>query len=271
MDKMSYEEYVARVPLKRVAAGVLIRDRANPARMLLVEPTYKPGWEIPGGMVERDESPWAGASRELHEELSLTVPLGRMLVLDYVDRSGLLPGDGIMFIFDGGLLDEARLAELVFADGEIRSAGFHTRAEMWQKMPQHLAARVNAAMDAVEQGSTILCEQAGHSADHVGEAARSNRSRPISATFFISSAFTQPTVCATVLSGLSGHGNGAWAARSASPSRSTMDSQSTRSPRSHSIVVGPSPGQVTSSRGRGARPLAWSAAVVHHQPRCQVS
>lgn len=41
----------------RVAAGVLIRDAAG--RILLVKPTYKDGWEIPGGYVEPDESPAA--------------------------------------------------------------------------------------------------------------------------------------------------------------------------------------------------------------------
>lgn len=126
--------------------------------MLLVEPTYKPGWEIPGGLVELGEAPWAGASRELLEELGLRLPLGRILVVDYVDGGGPY-GDGIMFIFDGGLLDEADLAGAVFADGEIRSAAFHTRAEAWQKMPPHLAGRVNAAMDAVEQCILAWCEQ----------------------------------------------------------------------------------------------------------------
>ena len=47
----------------RVAAGVLIRDDAG--RVLLVKPTYKDGWEIPGGYVEKGESPHAAATREV--------------------------------------------------------------------------------------------------------------------------------------------------------------------------------------------------------------
>jgi 8-oxo-dGTP diphosphatase len=39
----------------RVAAGVLFRDAVG--RVLLVKPTYKDGWEIPGGYVEVGESP----------------------------------------------------------------------------------------------------------------------------------------------------------------------------------------------------------------------
>jgi 8-oxo-dGTP diphosphatase len=38
-----------------VAAGVLFFDEHD--RVLLVDPSYKPGWEIPGGYVEAGESP----------------------------------------------------------------------------------------------------------------------------------------------------------------------------------------------------------------------
>lgn len=35
---------------KRVSADVLLRDEEG--RVLLVKPTYKPGWDLPGGMAE---------------------------------------------------------------------------------------------------------------------------------------------------------------------------------------------------------------------------
>jgi 8-oxo-dGTP diphosphatase len=40
---------------KPVGSGCLIHDDFG--RTLLVKPTYKPGWEIPGGTVEANESP----------------------------------------------------------------------------------------------------------------------------------------------------------------------------------------------------------------------
>jgi 8-oxo-dGTP diphosphatase len=46
---------------------VLFRDAAG--RVLLVKPTYKNGWEIPGGYVDAGESPRAAAAREVKEEL----------------------------------------------------------------------------------------------------------------------------------------------------------------------------------------------------------
>ena len=72
------EQYVASLNRKRMAAGVLFRD--HDGRVLLVEPSYKPNWEIPGGAVEADESPWAAASRELIEELGLDRSLGSVQI-----------------------------------------------------------------------------------------------------------------------------------------------------------------------------------------------
>jgi 8-oxo-dGTP pyrophosphatase MutT (NUDIX family) len=61
------DEYVARLPRKRMAAGVLFRDKLN--RVLLLQTSYKPNLEVPGGAVEADEAPWTTAAREVAEEL----------------------------------------------------------------------------------------------------------------------------------------------------------------------------------------------------------
>jgi 8-oxo-dGTP diphosphatase len=42
----------------RVASGALFFDTQG--RILLVKPTYKDGWEIPGGYVEPGETPVEG-------------------------------------------------------------------------------------------------------------------------------------------------------------------------------------------------------------------
>jgi 8-oxo-dGTP pyrophosphatase MutT (NUDIX family) len=150
------EQYVAGLARKRMAAGVLFRDNAG--RVLLVEPSYKPNWEIPGGAVEADESPWATATRELAEEMGWGRSLGRLLVVDYVRPQGSRP-EGVIFVFDGGVLDETDLVGMVFPDAEIVSAGFHTVDETRAKVKPLLADRITAALHAVEQGTTALCEQ----------------------------------------------------------------------------------------------------------------
>jgi ADP-ribose pyrophosphatase YjhB (NUDIX family) len=83
-----------------MAAGVLFRDERG--RVLLVKPSYKAGWEIPGGYVEPGESPKQAASREVREELGVQPPIGRLLVVDGAPHPD--EGDKVLFIFDGGEL-----------------------------------------------------------------------------------------------------------------------------------------------------------------------
>ncbi len=85
----------------RVAAGALFFD--DQGRVLLVHPTYKDTWDIPGGYVERGESPAAACRRELNEELGLDCSPQRLLAVDWAPSDH--EGDKLLFLFDCGQLD----------------------------------------------------------------------------------------------------------------------------------------------------------------------
>jgi ADP-ribose pyrophosphatase YjhB (NUDIX family) len=148
-------EYASGLPRKRVVAGVVFR--AADGRVLLVEPSYKPNWEIPGGAVEADESPWDGAARELREELGWEQAAGRLLVIDHVQAYDGRP-EAIVFVFDGGELTDAQVDELKFPDGEIVSAGFYDPADIRHLVKPLLADRIEAALAAARDGSVWFCE-----------------------------------------------------------------------------------------------------------------
>ncbi|MER7246020.1 NUDIX hydrolase [Kribbella sp. NPDC000426] len=148
-------EYAAGLARKRVVAGVVFR--AGDGRVLLVEPSYKVNWEIPGGAVEADESPWDGAARELREELGWERGIGRLLVVDHVHTYEGRP-EAIVFVFDGGVLSDAEVGELTFPDGEIVSAGFYDPAETRSLVKPLLADRVEVALTAAKDGSVWYCE-----------------------------------------------------------------------------------------------------------------
>ncbi len=91
----------------RVAAGALFLDGAG--RVLLVHPTYKDTWDIPGGYVERGESPAAACRREISEELGLDRTPHRLITVDWAPHER--EGDKMLFLFDCGDLgaDEQRI------------------------------------------------------------------------------------------------------------------------------------------------------------------
>jgi ADP-ribose pyrophosphatase YjhB (NUDIX family) len=152
---LPYEQYAASLNRKRIGSGVLFHDTDN--RVLLVETSYKPQWEIPGGAVEAGETPWSAAPREVLEELGVDRPIGRLLVVDHIPEEDVMP-EGLAFIFDGGLMTDEQVANLRFADGEIVSAGLFHLEEMRPKMRPRLAGRVAAALDVLRNGGVALCE-----------------------------------------------------------------------------------------------------------------
>lgn len=138
-----------------MGSAVLLRDDSN--RILLVEPTYKDYWELPGGAVDADESPYDAAVRELKEELGLSVTLGRLLVVDWVPpRAGRT--EGVMVVYDGGLLDVTRTGEIHLPAEELRGWAWSTLAEAQQRLSPLLARRAGAALEAVTGGETVYLE-----------------------------------------------------------------------------------------------------------------
>ncbi|AEW95668.1 MULTISPECIES: NUDIX domain-containing protein [Streptomycetaceae] len=134
---------------KRVAADVLLRDPNG--RVLLVRPTYKPGWDLPGGMAEANEPPHDAATRELREELGLAVTLRDVLVIDWVAPHGPWD-DQISFIFDAGTLGEDQAAGIRPRDDEVAEVAFLFPERAGELLPSRLRDRFHAALRALADG-----------------------------------------------------------------------------------------------------------------------
>lgn len=79
-----------------MASGVIIRNKKG--EILILKTTYKNHWEIPGGVVEFNESPREAAEREVREELGLRIKVTQCLVIHYRSAQGG-QDENIMFIF----------------------------------------------------------------------------------------------------------------------------------------------------------------------------
>ena len=145
-----------------VAAGVLLFDDDD--RVLLVDPTYKPGWEFPGGVVEPGESPARAGHREVAEELGIELTRGlELLVVDWEPPRPPAHG-GLRLLFDGGRVPTADIGRLLLPDAELRDWRFVTEDEAADLLPPVRLDRLRWALRAREQGRPLNLE-AGHPAE----------------------------------------------------------------------------------------------------------
>jgi ADP-ribose pyrophosphatase YjhB (NUDIX family) len=113
-DVAAGEEYLPTIP---TSAGALIFDQAG--RLLILKPTYKTGWTIPGGVMEADgETPWEACRREVREECGIEVHRGRLACMDFRRPKSGRAG-GVRFLFDCGRIDDEALAGIVVQPEEI--------------------------------------------------------------------------------------------------------------------------------------------------------
>ncbi|QRX92262.1 NUDIX domain-containing protein [Streptomyces noursei] len=141
---MAENEHERRMATPRMAAGALFFD--DQGQVLLVKPSYKPKWEIPGGYIERGESPLAACRREVEEELGITPTIGALLVIDWAPSEA--EGDKVLYVFDGGQLHPNELAGIKLAPDELLAAEFRPADDLDELLIPRLARRVKAAITA---------------------------------------------------------------------------------------------------------------------------
>lgn len=143
------EPLYASLPQRYVGSGVLITDEAG--GILMVEPTYKSNWEIPGGVTEKAESTSGAARRECTEELGIAVDVGRPLVIEHQTVPGR--GDSLMFVYDGGILPQD--VPLTLPAAELHSYRFVAASDLDDITSPRLANRLRVALRARTEGTLI--------------------------------------------------------------------------------------------------------------------
>jgi 8-oxo-dGTP pyrophosphatase MutT (NUDIX family) len=131
------------LPRKRAIGQLLMRDLED--RVLLCRLTYKNDWDLPGGVVEVNESPRAAVAREVQEELGLDVAAGPLLLTDWLPPwSGW--DDALCLVFDGGAHDPSVLDRAALQPREIRSVRFCTPEEVREHCADFTARRIESAL-----------------------------------------------------------------------------------------------------------------------------
>ncbi len=143
----------AGLPRKRAIAQLLVRD--DQGRVLLCQLTYKPDWDLPGGVVEVGESPACAVEREIGEELALTLPALGLLAVDWLPPwSGW--DDALCLVYDGGTHHAVIVESIVPEPREIRTAEFCTIEQMRERCHDFTARRIESALTAADAGTVYL-------------------------------------------------------------------------------------------------------------------
>jgi RimJ/RimL family protein N-acetyltransferase/8-oxo-dGTP pyrophosphatase MutT (NUDIX family) len=139
------------LPTKRAIAQGVLRSPAG--EVLLCELTYKREWDLPGGVVDRLESPSACVVRELREELDLTVSVRSLLAVNWLPP---LHGwaDATVFVFDLGSVD--------------REVTLRARLEWREIVALHWSGPDDWARSVAPYNQRLLAELAGYAGRQQG-------------------------------------------------------------------------------------------------------
>lgn len=153
------EVYLSQLAVFRASAAVVIRD--GDGRVLLVEPTYKPRWELPGGAVEPDESPYLAAARELREELGLDLAVGRLLSVDHRRPTERNPAAMLHFLFAGPVLSRHEIEQIQLPPAELRAFRFVDPEDAPGMLGPRIGPRLRHAVAAADTDTADYLDE-GH-------------------------------------------------------------------------------------------------------------
>jgi 8-oxo-dGTP pyrophosphatase MutT (NUDIX family) len=154
----SMNAWLKSLPKKRMAAGALFFNESG--EVLIVRPSYKDHWSIPGGVVDEYESPLTACIREVKEEIGIDVPSVSFLGVDYTHPTKNRD-DSLQFIFNGGVLSKEQIDAISIDGEEIIDLRFVTpeRAiELFGGMESGLGRRVHACLQAIDAKKGVYIE-----------------------------------------------------------------------------------------------------------------
>jgi 8-oxo-dGTP diphosphatase len=161
------------VPAIPASSGALIFD--DDRRLLILKPTYKKGWTIPGGIMEADgETPWEACQREVREETGLRVEQARLACVDFRRPRPARPGrperpGGMRFLFDCGTVG-AKLGSLRLQEEEIAESRLLPLPEALPLLSKPVRRRVRATTRALGRGTTAVYLEDGRPVEAVSAA-----------------------------------------------------------------------------------------------------
>jgi 8-oxo-dGTP diphosphatase len=153
-------EFYKGLPKKRMAAGALFFNYKD--EILIVKPSYKDHWSIPGGVIDGNESPRKACIREIKEELGLDIHGVEFLCVDYV-RATSEKSESLQFLFSGGKLTAEQINNIKLPPDELTEYKFVSVDETAALLSDSLAKRIVQCLATIKEKRGLYLEDANKS------------------------------------------------------------------------------------------------------------
>ncbi len=152
------KEYLESLPKKRSGVGVLFFDELK--NVLIVKANYKKdGWQVPGGVIDADESPRQALIREIKEEINLDIKEEdlKFTVMEYGKAYGDT-NEGYEFFFSGGVLSKEQIQKINIREDELDEYKFVPLNEALSLMRPSIRRRSEMTLKVLGTGIPMYYE-----------------------------------------------------------------------------------------------------------------
>lgn len=155
MDLLPRKEYLASLSRKVSSAWALFLD--EDWRVLLLETTYKDKFEIPGWVIEENETPRLACKREVEEELWIEVKgdIWELLVCEYKRMKDF---ECYAFVFFWWVLSRKDIDSFNLCTDEIKSYHFIAKESFNDNIDLSLKNRLVKSIEAREKDTIFYYE-----------------------------------------------------------------------------------------------------------------
>lgn len=166
-EPLDRQAFLAALPRAFAASPALVTNRQG--HILLLK-SYRPWWQLPGGVIDPGEDPATCAVRELREETGLALGLGPLAAMSWVSdiATSVERMPGMQFYYDMGSVDDD--TPLTLQEDEIDAHAWIPRPRIAQYTGELRAQRIRAGLDFRTTGTVQMITH--HRTDLMADDAR---------------------------------------------------------------------------------------------------
>ncbi len=154
---LPYDEYWKSLNKIVIGSGAIFLNENN--EILILKTTYKEGWNWPGGITEKGESPKTTCEREIKEETGLDIKVKTLLCTDYREiQDESLANESLQMIFDGGTLTQEQIEKIKLDPTEHSEYMFASMEKAETLLHPALAKRLPHVLEALSDNSFFYLE-----------------------------------------------------------------------------------------------------------------